>query len=72
MAQAKVSVLATQFAVGGNQAAMAAAIGGGVVASDIAALAAILSLLALSPDIMIPLMGQATTPALAPTMLTPA
>lgn len=71
MANARLSVLATQFAVGGNQAAMATAIGGGIVASDIAALAAVITTLSLSPDLSIPLIGQSTTPALAATMLQP-
>jgi hypothetical protein len=69
MAQMRVSVLATQCTA--NAAAIAAAVGGGCVTSDITALGAILALLAVSQDIMIPMMGQATTPALAPTMLTP-
>jgi hypothetical protein len=63
MANARISTLATQFAVTGNQAAMATAIGGGIVASDVAALAAVLNLLALSPDISTPLLGQAVTPS---------
>jgi hypothetical protein len=62
MANAKLSTLATQFAVTGNQANMAAQIGGGLVASDIQALAALLNLLALSFDISIPLIMQAVTP----------
>jgi len=72
MAGASMSTVATRLNIGGNQAAIAAAIGGGVVAADVASLGAILSLLALSQDIMIPLIGQATTPANASTMLNPA
>jgi hypothetical protein len=71
MANARLSTLAAQFAVSGNQAAMATAIGGGIVASDIAALAAVMTTLSLSPDISINLIGQSTTPALAATMLQP-
>lgn len=69
MAQAKVSVIAAQCTA--NAAAVATALGGGVVTSDVTALGAVLALLSLSPDIMMPLIGQATTPTLAPTMLTP-
>jgi hypothetical protein len=62
MSNARISTLATQFAVTGNQAAMATAIGGGIVASDLQALAALMNLLALSPDVSMPLLGQAVTP----------
>lgn len=67
-----VSNLATRLAIGGNQAAIATAIGGGVVATDVAALSAVLSALALSQDISIPLLSIATTPANQSTMLVPA
>jgi hypothetical protein len=63
------STFATQFAA--NAAAVAAAAGGTIVTSDITALAAVLNLLALSQDIITPLIGQATTPALAATMIQP-
>jgi hypothetical protein len=69
MANAKVSVIATQCTA--NAAAVATALGGGIVTSDVSALGAVLALLALSPDVITPLIGQATTPALAPTMLNP-
>lgn len=65
----RISVLGTQCTA--NAAAIAAAVAGGCVTSDITALGAILSLLGLSQDVSIPLLGQATTPALASTMLTP-
>jgi len=71
VSQMRLSALATQLAIGGNQAAIATAIAGGCVASDIAALAAVIATLSLSPDVSIPLIGQSTTPALAPTMLQP-
>lgn len=69
MAQAKISTIAAQCTA--NAAAVATALAGGVVTSDVTALGAILATLALSPDISIPLLGQSTTPTLAPTMLTP-
>jgi len=71
MANARLSTFATQLAIGGNQAAIATAIAGGIVASDVAALAAVLATLALSPDLSMPLLGQSTTPTLAATMLQP-
>jgi hypothetical protein len=69
VANARMSTFATQFAA--NAAAVATAAGGTIVTSDITALAAVLNLLALSQDIITPLIGQATTPALAATMIQP-
>jgi hypothetical protein len=69
VANARVSVIATQFIA--NAAAVAGSTGGGIVTSDITALGNVLALLALSPDIITPLIGQATTPALAATMIQP-
>lgn len=71
MAQSTLSNLAVRFGPA-QAAAIAAAAGGTVVTSDITALAAVLAALAISPDVSIPLLGLATTPALASTMLTPA
>lgn len=71
MTQSTLSNLAVRFGPA-QAAAIAAAAGGTVVTSDITALAAVLSALAISPDVSIPLLGLATTPALASTMLTPA
>lgn len=70
MAGAKVSTLGAQMIT--NAAAIAGQVGGGVVTADIQALGAILNLLAVSQDIMIPLLSQATTPATQSTMLNPA
>lgn len=68
---ATVSLLATRFGPG-QAAAIAAAAGGGIVTADITALAAVLTAMATCPDIMIPLLGEASTPASASTMLVPA
>jgi hypothetical protein len=70
MAGAKISTLGAQMIT--NAAAIAGQVGGGVVTADIQALGAVLNLLALSQDVSIPLLGQASTPATASTMLTPA
>lgn len=70
MAGSTISNLATRFGPA-QAAAIAAAAGGTVVTADITALAAVLSALAVSPDVSIPLLGLATTPALATTMLSP-
>lgn len=70
MAGANVSTVAAQCKT--NAAAVATALGGGVVTADVTALGAVLALLATSQDIMIPLLGQATTPATQTTMLNPA
>lgn len=70
MAQSTITNLAARM--NATAAATAAALGGTVVTSDIVALAAVLNALAISPDVSIPLLGIATTPALASTMLTPA
>ena len=69
MANAKISTIATQCTA--NAAAVATALGGGIVTSDVTALGAVLMNLALSADISTPIIGQATTPALASTMLQP-
>jgi len=69
VAQMKLSALATQCTA--NAAAIAAQVGGGCVTADITALGAVLAALAVSQDVSIPLLGLATTPALASTMLTP-
>lgn len=72
MANSTISNLVTRLNTGGVAAAVATAMGGSVVTSDITALSAVLATLALSQDISIPLIGQSTTPANASTMLTPA
>jgi hypothetical protein len=69
MANAKLSTIATQCTA--NAAAIATAMGGGIVTSDVTALGAVLACYALSPDLTIPTIGQATTPALASTMIQP-
>jgi hypothetical protein len=69
MANARLSTIATQCTA--NAAAVATALGGGIVTSDVTALGSVLMLLALSPDLMVPTIGQATTPALASTMIQP-
>jgi hypothetical protein len=69
VANAKLSLLAAQCTA--NAAAVATALASTVVTSDVTALGAVLATLALSPDLAIPLIGQSTTPALAPTMLQP-
>jgi hypothetical protein len=68
MANAKLSVLATQMKA--NAAAIATAVAGGVVTSDITALADMLNTLALNPDLALPAMSQCP-PALASTYLQP-
>lgn len=70
MAGSTLSNLAVRFGPA-QAAAIAAAAGGTVVTADITALAAVLTTLAVSPDVSIPLLGQSTTPALASTMLAP-
>lgn len=70
MANMKISAIATQLIA--NNAAVVTAIGGGIVTSDVTALAAVLNALAVSQDVSIPLLSIATTPANASTMLTPA
>lgn len=70
MANMKISAIATQLLA--NNAAVVTAIAGGIVTSDVTALAAVLNALALSQDISIPLLSIASTPANASTMLTPA
>jgi hypothetical protein len=77
MANARMSTIAAQCAA--NAAAIATAMAGGIVTTDVQALAAVLNLLALSPDIITPLISQAVTPpglggtyaAPATTMLNP-
>lgn len=69
MANSTISNLATRL--NATAAAVAAAAAGTVVTSDIVALAAVLNALAVNPGTSIPLLGLATTPALASTMLTP-
>lgn len=72
MSGAKVSLVAARLSITGNQAAIATAIGGGVVAADVASLAAMMTTLsgATGPS-MYELIGLATTPANATTMLDP-
>lgn len=70
MANSTLTNLATRM--NATAAATAAALGGTVVTSDIVALAAVLNAMAVSQDVSIPILGLATTPALASTMLTPA
>lgn len=67
MANAKLSVLATQMAA--NSAAVATALAGTVVTSDVTALAALLATMSLRSDMAIPLIGQSTTQANAATMI---
>lgn len=69
MANSTLSNLATRL--NATAAAVATAAGGTVVTSDIVALAALLTAMALRPGEAIPLMNISTTPALAPTALTP-
>lgn len=69
MANSTLSNLATRM--NATAAATAAALGGTVVTADVTALAAVLNALAVNPGMSIPLLGLATTPALASTMLTP-
>jgi hypothetical protein len=68
MANAKVSVLATQFAA--NAAAIATAAAGGIVTSDITALADLLKTLSLRNDLLLPAMALANI-ANTQTNLTP-
>lgn len=70
MAQAKLSTIGAQCIT--NAAAVATALGGGVVTADVTALGAVLNALAVSPDISLPLLSIATTPATQSQMLTPA
>jgi hypothetical protein len=69
MANARLSTIAAQCIT--NAAAVATALGGGIVTSDVSALGAVLTNLALSPDLMTPTIGQSTTPANASTMIQP-
>jgi hypothetical protein len=69
MAGSTLTNLSQRFSA--TAAAVAAAAGGTVVTADIQRLADVLALLALSPDISIPLLGQASTPITASSMLTP-
>jgi hypothetical protein len=66
MAQARLSVIAAQCTA--NAAAVATALGGGIVTSDVTALGDLLKTLALSPDIFIPLAGMCP-PSLASTYI---
>jgi len=68
MANARLSVIATQCTA--NAAAVAAALAGGIVTSDVTALGDLLKTLALSPDVFIPLANMCP-PALATTYVQP-
>jgi hypothetical protein len=68
MANAKLSTISTQCA--SNAAAVATALGGGVVTSDVTALADLLKTLSLRPGDSYAIMTQCP-PALASTYLTP-
>ncbi len=68
MANAKLSVLATQFAT--NAAAIATAASGSIVTSDITALADLLKTLSLRNDLLLPALYLAN-PANSTTQLTP-
>lgn len=68
MANAKLSVVAAQMKA--NAAAIATAAAGGIVTSDITALADMLNTLALNPDLALPAMMQCPA-ALASTYLQP-
>lgn len=70
MAGTSVSVIGARCVA--NAAAVATALAGGTSTADATALGNILITLATCPDLMIPLLGEATTPALASTMLNPA
>lgn len=69
MANATVSLVAARMTA--NAAAIATAAGGGLVTSDIQSLGQILAALAFNQSMAIPLIGEATTPSTASTMLTP-
>lgn len=70
MAGSNMSLVAARMTA--NAAAIATAAAGGLSTADIQSLGQILALLSVSQDVMIPLIGQATTPATASTMLNPA